>query len=205
MKSLSTAINQNKQLRIIGFDDAPFNHARGSLVNIAGIVCSGTKMEGMLWCEAQKDGTDATDAIINAFKPSKFYQQIHAVLIDGIAIGGFNIIDLKALSQELERPCISVMRKAPDLTAIESALNNFEDSKQRWQLVKNAGEIYYHQSTNISNQTKAKFYYQVSGCTPDIAAKVLERTTENSSIPEALRLAHLIGAAIKTGQSSNSA
>ena len=203
MKSLTTAIKQNKQLRIIGFDDAPFNHTRGSLVNIAGIVCSGTKMEGMLWCEAQKDGTDATNAIINALKPSKFYQQIHAVLIDGIAIGGFNVIDLNKLSQELNLPCISVMRKEPDLSAIETALNNFEDGKERWQLIKDAGEIYYHE--NIQTKITSKFYYQVSGCTPDIAAKVLERTTENSSIPEALRLAHLIGAAIKTGQSSNSA
>ena len=40
-------------------------------------------------------------------------------LLDGIAFGGFNVLDLPRLARTLRRPCVSVMRKLPDLPAME--------------------------------------------------------------------------------------
>ncbi|NQY38434.1 MAG: DUF99 family protein [Alteromonadaceae bacterium] len=200
MKSLAQVIRLNKQVRTIGFDDAPFAHKRGSKVNIAGIICSNTRFEGMLWGEATKDGTDATDVLINMLKTSKFYQQVHAVLIDGIAIGGFNLIDLEKLSGSLQLPCIAVMRKQPNLTAIKNVLASFNDAPYRLQTLSAAGNIHTHTST--LNKT---FIFQAKGCSKETAGLLLQRVTDTGNVPETLRLAHLIGAAIKTGQSSNSA
>lgn len=45
----------------------------------------------------------------------------------------------------------------------------------------------------------------VKGCTPDEAARLLQTVTENGNVPEALRIAHLIGSAVKTGQSGKRA
>lgn len=39
----------------------------------------------------------------------------------------------------------------------------------------------------------------------DFALRVLNRVTDTGKVPEALRLAHLIGSAVKTGQSSKRA
>ena len=195
MKTLEQLLAKNKKIRVIGFDDAPFRREQGSPVKLSGIVCSNTRFEGMLWGEVTKDGTEATDILIKMVKQSKFYSQINVVLTDGIAVGGFNIIDLPRLSNELSLPCIAVMRKKPDLEAIFNALTNFSDYELRKQLINNAGPIYAHHH----------LFFQVQGCSTDAAARVLSQLTDTGNVPEALRLAHLIGSAIMTGQSSNRA
>lgn len=195
MRSLEHLLRYKKIIRVVGFDDAPFKKERNDPVNIAGVVCSDTRFEGMLWGEVTKDGTDATDVLIKLIRNSKFYEQVHVILIDGIAFGGFNIIDLPRLTCDLNKPCIAVMRHYPDRQAIDQALSNLSEYQQRKQLLANAGKVYKHQV----------FYYQVSGCEPSIAAQVLEQLTDRGHVPEALRLAHLIGAAVMTGESSNRA
>ena len=195
MNTTLDAIRLNKRLRVIGFDDAPFAKQYDSHVNISGIVCSNTRFEGMVWGEVQRDGNDATACLINLVKKNKFYSQLHAVLIDGVAFGGFNLVDLPALSEALSLPCITVMRKMPDLAAVDKALRNFVDYESRIALVRDAGEIFDY----------SPFYFQCAGIDTDNAALILERVTDTGKVPEALRLAHLIGSAVKTGVSSNRA
>lgn len=195
MKSLDETIKYNKKIRVAGFDDAPFKHDKNSPVKITGVICSNTRFEGMLWGETRKDGNDATEVISNLLKHSKFHDQTNVVLTDGIAVDGFNIIDLNRLSNTLERPCIAVMRKHPDIKAIENALKNFVDFEKRFDTALCAGKTHKHKA----------FYFQAGGCTPDTAAKTLEKLTGNGNVPEALRLTHLIGSAVMTGESSNRA
>ena len=68
MKTLAELLRLHKQIRVLGFDDAPFSRERNSKVNLAGIFCANTRFEGMLWSEATKDGNDATDVIINSLR-----------------------------------------------------------------------------------------------------------------------------------------
>ncbi len=126
---------------------------------------------------------------------SKFYAQLHILLLDGIALGGFNIVDLPYLNDVLQLPCLSVMRKQPDFDAIDQALQHFSDYDIRRKLVANAGRVY----------EQAGFVFQVAGCNVNTAADALAKLTDTGKVPEALRLAHLIGAAVKTGESSNRA
>ncbi len=195
MKSLEKLVEQDLRIRVIGFDDAPFKSRRNSLVKVAGVVCSGIRFEGMLWGEVHKDGRDATDVISDLLLKSKFNDQIHMVLIDGLAFGGFNLVDLPELVRRLDRPCVTVMRKLPDFTAIRKALLNFDDHKERIYLMEKAGEIY----------KEGRIYFQVIGEAPEVTAKALKSVSDQGNVPEALRLAHLIGAAVITGQSSKRA
>ncbi|MDF2154534.1 DUF99 family protein [Vibrio sp. CAU 1672] len=195
MKPLEELLRLNRQIRVIGFDDAPFERRPGALVHISGIVCSGTRFEGMLWGETTKDGNDATEVISTLLKQSKFYEQVNVVLTDGLTVGGFNLIDLPALAEVLQRPCIAVMRKPPDMAAIDYALQHFPDYEQRKSTLLKAGPIYTHHA----------FVYQACGCEPETAAQVLALLTDTGNVPEALRLAHMIGAAVVTGESNNRA
>ncbi len=194
MKDLGQAIKSGKLPRAIGFDDAPF-HASPGTVNICGAVCAGTRFEGMLWGDIVRDGNNATDTIGDMVMASKFYPQLHLVLLDGIAMGGFNIVNLKSLSSRLRLPCIAVMRKKPDMDAVFRALENFSDCAVRIATIRAAGEIF-----EINN-----FVFQAAGCRPDDAAQALALLTDTGKVPEVLRLAHLIGAAVKTGESSSRA
>lgn len=195
MPSLELALKAGKSIRVIGFDDAPFKSERLSLVNLSGVVCSNTRFEGMLWGKVEKDGSNATDVISRLILNSKFHDQIHLVLIDGIALGGFNVVNIEELSRRVDRPCVSIMRRRPDMPAIREALKNLEDGNEKFELMLKAGKV--HQLDG--------FVFQVCGASPEVIALGLSKLTDRGRVPEALRLAHLIGAAVMTGQSSGRA
>jgi endonuclease V-like protein UPF0215 family len=183
-----------KSIRVIGFDDAPFQRA-DTHVNVSGIVCSGTRFEGMLWGTAERDGFDATEVLIEMVKPSKFHPQLHAILLDGIAVGGLNLIDLPRLAEELALPCVAVMRKEPDLEAMKKVIGHLPEPSRRLELLERAGPIH----------TAPPFVFQVAGADVSVAEELLGRVTDTGHVPEALRLAHHIGSAVKTGSSKNRA
>lgn len=192
---LEALVEQHRTIRVIGFDDAPFVRRAEKPVGLAGVVCAGTRFEGMVWGEIEPDGWDATDTIAQLLLKSKFLPQIHMVLLDGISLGGFNIVDLPALSDRVKRPCVSVMRRYPKLTKIEYALGRLPDPERRLATMQRAGTIYQ----------SPPFVFQVCGASPEITAKVLAKVTDRGHVPEALRLAHLIAAAVIKGESGRQA
>jgi endonuclease V-like protein UPF0215 family len=99
---LDSLLRLKRVIRVIGFDDAPFLRDSGASVAIAGVVCAGTRFEGMVWGYVEADGWDATDVILKLLLGRKFLPQLHIVLLDGIAFGGFNVIDLPKLSEGLK-------------------------------------------------------------------------------------------------------
>ena len=111
MKTLEELLRLEKTIRVIGFDDAPFEKRRGAPVNLAGIVCAQVRFEGMLWGEIERDGDDATDGVIELVSGSKFAEQAHIILTDGLAFGGFNLLDLgrQHLSLSPERGVLRAM------------------------------------------------------------------------------------------------
>lgn len=193
--NLETLLILNRAIRVVGFDDAPFVRRRGSRVAISGIVCANTRFEGMLWGQVRQDGWNATDTICKLLIGSKFLPQLHIVLLDGVGFGGFNLIDLPLLSQKLALPCVTVMRRPPDLAAMETALRRLPQPEKRLKILQRAGTIHAF----------PPFFFQVCGESPDVTGAVLKRLTDCGNVPEALRLAHLIGAAVVKGESGRSA
>lgn len=181
--------------RVIGFDDAPFPRRAGASVPLVGVVCGGTRFEGLVWGRLRKDGWNATEALCRALEGGKFLPQLHLVLLDGVTFGGFNVVDLPALAERLRRPCVSVMRRMPDLDAMERALRHLPGAERRLARLRRAGPI--HQLGG--------FTFQVQGAEPEAVAEALARVTDRGHVPEPLRLAHLIGAAVVTGQSGKRA
>ncbi len=192
---LAELIRQKRKIRAIGFDDAPFVRHQPEKVPILGIVCAQTRFEGMVWGEIQPDGWDATEVICQLLIGGKFLPQLHLVLLDGIGFGGFNLVDLPSLAARLQLPCVAVMRKFPNLTKMTEALSRLPDRDKRLQLLQKAGKIYHY----------PPFYFQVCGEQPEIIARALEHLTDRGKVPEALRLAHLIGAAVINGESGSQA
>ncbi|WP_257457435.1 endonuclease dU [Archangium lipolyticum] len=181
--------------RVIGFDDAPFTKRPGAKVPLVGVVCGGTRFEGLVWGQVRKDGWTATSEVSRLLVGGKFLPQLHLVLLDGIAFGGFNVVDLPRLANELKKPCVAVMRRMPDLEAVEGALRHLPRAERRLELLRKAGPI--HQLGG--------FTFQVQGAEPEWVAEALKRLTDRGHVPEALRLAHLIGSAVVTGESSKRA
>jgi endonuclease V-like protein UPF0215 family len=184
-----------RTLRSIGFDDAPFRRQGRGLVRVAGVVCAGTRFEGLVWGAVRRDGWNATRVIADLLLGGKFLPQIHLVLLDGIAFGGFNVVDLEALSRTLARPCVAVMRRPPDLAAVEGAIRRLPRAPARLEILHRAGPVH----------RRGPFAFQVQGAGPEETAQALIRLTDRGKVPEPLRLAHLVGAAVLTGESGRRA
>ncbi len=184
-----------RTLRVIGFDDVPWRHRRSGVVGLVGVVCANTRFEGMVYGTIRRDGWRATRRIEELLEGGKFLPQIHLVLLDGIAFGGFNVVDLPRLARELRRPCVSVMRKMPDLPAMERAARRLPRAAARLAVLRRAGPIH----------VSGPFVYQVHGAEPRDTADALSRLTDTGHVPEALRLAHLIGGALAHGESGRRA
>jgi hypothetical protein len=186
---------EGRVVRAIGFDDAPFERRAGGAVRIAGVVCAGTRFEGLVLGDTRQDGWGATDEICRLLERGKFLPQLHLVLLDGIAFGGFNVVDLPLLANRLGRPCAAVMRRPPDLAAVERAVRRLPRPERRLELIRRAGPIHVHHP----------FVFQVQGGPPDDVARALSRITDRGNVPEPLRLAHLVGAALSRGESGRRA
>ena len=193
---LAQLIQTRRNIRVIGIDDAHYaDKTRGGPVNLAGVICSCTRFEGMLWGEITKDGMDSTDKIGQLIIKSKFAAQLHVVLLDGITFGGCNVVDLPQLHRQLGLPIVAVMRRMPNMEKFQHVTKQFPDSEERWRRTLAAGQI--HQMDNWT--------FQCVGEEPETITKVLERLTDTGKVPEALRVAHLIGSAVMMGESTNRA
>ena len=192
---LDFLLRHNRQIRAIGFDDAPFVRHSNQPVAVAGVVCSKTRFEGMLWGKIQVDGWNSTERLIQMLLKSKFYPQLHLVLIDGISMGGLNLINLPYLAKQLQLPCVAVMRKIPKIEKMKAAITLLPHPDKRLQILAKAGEIHVY----------PPFYFQVCGLNASVTHRILQNLTDNGNVPEALRLAHLITSAVITGESGKRA
>ena len=192
---LDFLLRHNRQIRVIGFDDAPFIRHTNEPVAVAGVVCALTRFEGMLWGQLQADGWDSTEKLTQMLLSSKFYPQLHLLLLDGIGMGGLNLIDLPLLAQQVQLPCVAVMRKFPKLEKMKAAIVLLPESEKRLQLLAKAGEIH----------VQPPFFFQVCGLSAELTVRILQRLTDRGNVPEALRLAHLITSAVTSGESGRRA
>ena len=179
-------------LRVVGLDDGPFVRSarRAALVGV--VYSTPNYVEGILRTSVGIDGTDATDRILSLLGGSSFLDGVRAVLLDGIAVGGFNLIDLDRLHEKLHRPIVTVTRRAPDFPAIHDALRKYfpKDAPARWELVR--AYPLFRLSVPEGNPLRLS----AVGCTRAEAATIVRRTTVRGNLPEPLRLARLVARAL---------
>jgi uncharacterized protein len=179
-------------LRVIGLDDGPFVRSARQAALVGVIFSAPNYVEGILRTRVTIDGTDATDRILSLLGPSPFLDGVRAVLLDGIAVGGFNLVDLDELHARLQRPIVTVTRRAPDFPAIHAALRKYfpKDATARWRLVR------AHPLFRLPTREGNPLRVSAVGCTRAEAAEIVRRTTVRGNLPEPLRLARLIARAL---------
>ena len=178
---------------VVGFDDAPFAAGYRGDVLVVGAVFAGSRLDGVVSCKVRRDGANATAAVSECIRRSRYFPQLHAVLLQGIAFAGFNVIDLPTLHASLGLPVLVVSRKRPNLAAIRAALlDHVRGGVCKWRLIEAAGPM----------EPTAGLYLQRAGITPEASRALLQRLAIHGALPEPLRVAHLIAGGIARGQSS---
>lgn len=181
--------------RFLGIDDAPFRFGDTEVPVVGVVVQAPAYIEGVLATRAQVDGRDATERLCSMVERSRYREGLEMVLVDGTAVGGFNVIDIDALSKAAGVPVVTVTRRKPDLDAIQAALKRkFSDWEDRWQLIRR------HGIEEVATRHSPLFVTYVGASLSDVKA-ALSLTTVRGALPEPLRVAHLIAAGMVRGES----
>lgn len=183
-----------KETRVLGIDDSPFYKKNKKVLVIGVLFRGGDFLDGVLSTWVKVDGKDSTEKLIKMINKSRFKTNLKAILIDGIAFGGFNVIDINKLFEKTKIPVIVVIRNFPDYDKIYNTLSRLGMNYQKSLIQK------------LPKPTKTgNIYIQHIGITLEKAEKILELTTKHSFVPEPIRVAHLISAGIVKGESKGRA
>lgn len=211
VKSLVEICQTGLTPRALGLDDAPFQsrpRQTGGQVHAVGIVTSGDRFEGMLYIRGlSQDGLNAQEIYADQISKSKFHPQIHAVLLDGISVAGLDIIDIAWLANSIQRIVIAVIRAPPNLPAFEAALRRLPNAEVRIARAREAAPVHQIGNWHFQYRCPSNAPERFQNTSPEHVAQFLDLCTPQGTqkIPECLRIAHLVGAAVMTGQSSSSA
>ena len=187
-----------KELRILGVDDGPFNKFRNKeCLVIATVFRGGSFMDGLLSMKVKVDGSNSTNQLIKIVRKTKHLGQLQCIMTDGIALAGFNVLDIQQINKKTKLPVIVVIRRKPNLKKIEKALKNANKKtyKKKLGLMKKAGKIY---KTKIKNKN---LYFQIVGIKEKQAKEIIKISATHAMIPEPLRIAHLIASGVVLGES----
>jgi hypothetical protein len=178
---------------VIGFDDGPFDKFRrgGADVLLVGAVFARTRLDGVVAGRVRRDGGNATERMIEVVSGSQFDRHVRAVLLGGIAVAGFNVVDIHQLGESLRRPVVVVARRPPHFDKIRRALERVRGGARKWALIQAAGPM----------EPVAGIYVQRVGISLADTAAMLEVTTLHGKLPEPLRIAHLIAGGVASGAS----
>jgi endonuclease V-like protein UPF0215 family len=194
--------NIKPEIRILGVDDAPFvPHSLEQVMVIGTLFRAGNWLDGVLHTYITVDGTDATTSLISMVNGSRHLEQLGVMMLDGITLGGFNVVNIRKIFQETGVPVIVIMRKYPDLPRIKRALKNFPDWEERWNHILEAGKIYKVDDVG----SPESIYMQLCGINPEDARRIVKLSATRSAIPEPIRAAHIIAAGVTMGESKGNA
>lgn len=183
-----------KETRVIGIDDSPFKFKRGNTLIIGTIFRGGNFLDGILTTKVKIDGNNSTSKLVRMINSCKFKPQLQCIFLDGIALGGFNVVDINKLSKSTGIPVIVIIRKMPDINKIKNTLKKI-NKKNKIKLIDKAGQVY----------KIGRIYCQLADISIERAKSILKITSTHSLIPEPVRVSHLIASGFFFGESRGGA
>jgi hypothetical protein len=188
--------NVKPEIRIIGWDDAPFASGGGRTLAV-GVVCrGGCRMDGVMTTSIEVNGNDATAKLADAVNLSRHRDQARVIMLDGVTMGGFNVVNIKRLSSLTGMPVIAVIDRMPSMAGIRKAIMKFPDGNEKMKAIKAAGKV-REMKIKRNDGSRGKMYYQASGTDAGTAVRLIRASAVFSDSPEPLRLAHLICAGFR--------
>lgn len=150
------------------------------------------RLEGVLYGRVRRDGANAARRLTELIEASQFAPQLQLVMLQGIALAGFNVVDVHALHRALDLPVLVVARRRPRMADIRRALlTRVAGGARKWKLIERLGPM----------ESLAGLWVQRVGISIAESEAVIERLAVNSHVPEPLRAAHLIAGGLATGRS----
>lgn len=147
-------------------------------------------IDGFVFGSATLEGNDATDQILH------MYEELHRsdisyMIISGLIVSMYNIVDIKKLFNSLQIPIIGITHNESD--GIEDAIkhhfpNSFESKINEYKKLGKRERITLHTAHDL--------FVRYEGCTIYEVKHLLNELTLQGSIPEPLRISKLLANAL---------
>ena len=154
---------------------------------LSGIVMStDLVIDGFVFGHSTVGGNDATDVILSMYERLG-RPDVSFLLISGIVISLYNIVDVKRISEKIGLPVIGVTYK--DSEGIEDAIKHHFPKSYESKLVEYSS---LGEREKITLHTSHDLYIRNEGCTITEATQLLNKLTLQGSFPEPLRIAQML-------------
>ena len=154
---------------------------------LSGIVMSTDLIiDGFVFGHSTVGGDDATDAILEMYEKLD-RQDISFLLISGIVISLYNIIDMKRISEKIGLPVIGVTYE--ESSGIEDAIKHHFPESYKSKLTEYSK---LEPRKKITLHTSYNLYVRNEGCTVLETKQLLDKITLQGSIPEPLKITQLL-------------
>ena len=170
-------------LRVLGIAES---FVRSSPISIlAGVVMrADLRVDGLAYARATVGGDDATEAVLNLYRQLD-RTDVNALLLSGLAISWFNIIDLKEISERIQKPVICLTYE--ESPGLEGYIREyFPQPEKKLRRYAASGE-----RTSVLLKTGFEVYVRALGATIEEARILLNKFTRDGRVPEPLRVARL--------------
>ena len=154
---------------------------------LSGIVMSTDLIiDGFVMGHSTVGGDDATNAILTMYRKLD-RPDVSFLLISGIVISLYNIIDLKRISEETRLPVIGVTYE--ESGGIEDAIKHHFPNSYKSKLTEYSN---LDSREKITLHTSHDLYIRKEGCTVLEVKQLLDKITLQGSVPEPLRISQLL-------------
>ncbi|MEP0824961.1 MAG: DUF99 family protein [Nitrososphaera sp.] len=174
---------EKKGIRILGVAES-FKKS-GTKSTLAGIVMRrDLVIDGMAFGSATIEGDDATDSIISIYR-SLARDDINCILLDGLVISMYNIIDGERVAGETGLPVLAITFE--DSKGLEkSIMHHFKDWKDKLKQYQKLGE-----REKVTLKTGKNLFIRCWGINQRRAIAILNSFTLQGSVPEPIRVAKI--------------
>lgn len=176
----------------LGIDDGPFEKSADASVPIVAVMMEGAHLvEAVARTEFPVDGDRATEFLAEWVASLRCRPALRGIFLGGITIAGLGVVDAEELSGRLDVPVLVVNRRNPAAHRVGDALRA-AGLAERQPLLERCPQAF-----SIDDHV----FVAAAGIGREQAARLVRTTRLKSDLPEPLRLAHLIAAAVATGES----
>ncbi len=175
---------EKKGTRVLGIAES--FRKTSACSTLAGVVMRrDLVIDGMVFGNVTIEGNDATQNILSMYKSLK-RNDINCIMLDGLIISMYNIIDGEELKENTDVPVIAVTFK--DSEGLESTIQHHfsNDFKLKVEQYRKLG-----QRDKILLKTGKKLFVRSWGISSEETSTIVNCFTLQGSIPEPIRIAKL--------------
>lgn len=178
-------------IRVLGIDDSPFSHGDAE-VFLTGVVYRGTEVvEDVKTVSIEVDAENATEKVIRLHEKCDNTRHIKAVLVDGISLAGFNLVELEKAAERLQKPVIAVTSNRPRPEKFRQAMKDSGNYSEKFEELPDYTEI---------ELESGRSFIQYAGTSEEKAKDIIQESTIHGLTPEPIRLADMIGRAFSESE-----